>query len=130
MKKQTKIHFTKENSFRNKLKKYIFLGFLILVLIYFIFRLFDYVSGPQIILESPKSFTVIQTETFTLKGQVKNAKNIYINGREIQITENGDFEETIIAKSPYIIVTIRAIDRYGKETMQIINYGVDLDEKS
>ncbi len=116
-----------KNNFRLKLKKLFFFGFLSLIIIYLIFSLYNYIIGPLIIINSPKPYQIINTKTFELIGQVKNSKSIYINGREIQITENGNFEETQITKSPYTIITIKAVDRYGKATQKILTYGVSQD---
>lgn len=112
----------RQKPFRDRLKNYLFFGLIILILIYFIFRLHSYITGPKITIDSPEPHTIIEGDTFIIQGNVKNARNIYVNGREITISEKGDFAEKIIAKSPYTLVTVEAVDRYGKrvlETMQI-----------
>lgn len=125
-KKSTKlVAFKEPQNFLESSRKYIFLGLIILILIYFVFRLKNYFSGPQILVYSPAPFAVIKTETFKITGNIQNAKSIYLNGREIQINQAGDFRETLIAKKPYLIVTLRAIDRYNQETFKVLTFGVD-----
>lgn len=119
--------FKEKKTFRYRLKKYIFIIFIILIIIYFIFRLRSYLAGPIIIINSPTPYQEINTKTFELIGIAKNSKSIYINGREIQISEDGQFEETQIAKLPYTIVIIKAIDRYGKTLEKTLTYGVSQD---
>lgn len=110
-------------SFREKLKVWIFITLIILVLIYFTYRIFNYISGPRIHILSPVQGEIIKEDTFILEGNVKNAKNIYVNGREIAIDEEGNFKEELIAKSPYTLITVRAIDKYGKQKENILSVG-------
>ena len=46
-------------------------------------------------------------------GNAKNAVNLTLNGREITINENGDFNETIALLKGYNIVNITAKDKFG-----------------
>lgn len=100
--------------FRDRLKIHFFIGLIIFILLYFGFRAFNYFSGPKIIVNSPLPYEVVKGETFILSGNVKNARNIYINGREISIDENGNFGEELVNKAPYSIVVIKAVDKYEK----------------
>lgn len=109
--------------FREKFRFYLFFLFLILVIIYSIFKMYNYLSGPKINIYNPQTFQIINGNTFTLSGNIKNAKNIYINGREINIDQFGNFSELLIAKSPYTLITIRAVDIYGKEKNKTLFVG-------
>lgn len=109
--------------FVEKLKIWLFVSLLIFISVYFIFRVFNYISGPRIDIISPSQGEIIREDTFIIEGVVKNAKNIYINGREILIDEDGNFKEELIAKSPYTLITIKAIDKYGKQKEEVINVG-------
>lgn len=110
----------KEKPFLVKLKKWLFISFLILFFIYFIFRVFNLVSGPIIKIISPLNGQDIYSDTFLIQGNIKNAKNIYLNGREIAIDEEGNFKEILIAKSPYTMIVISAYDKYGKFKEKIL----------
>ena len=50
----------------------------------------------------------------TVIGKAKNATYISLNGREIYIDKDGSFKETIAFIPGYSIVTIDAIDKFGK----------------
>ncbi|MCX6747546.1 MAG: hypothetical protein NTW98_01185 [Candidatus Nomurabacteria bacterium] len=54
-----------------------------------------------------------EQEILEVTGNAKNAKNLTLNGREISINKEGDFEETIALLSGYNIITIRAEDKFG-----------------
>lgn len=113
----------KLKSLKDKLGTYIFFILFILILIYFIFRVYNYLSGPKITINSPTPYTIINSDTFIIEGHVENAKNIYLNGREINIEKNGNFIEKIIAKSPYTLITLQAVDRYGKSSFKTMSIG-------
>ncbi len=113
----------KNTSFRDKLKIYTFLILIILILIYAFFRFYNYISGPKINIYYPKPYQTIYEDTFIINGNIKNAKNIYINEREIFMDENGNFAEKLIAKSPYTTITVKAVDKYGKEKSKILEIG-------
>lgn len=109
--------------FRDKLKVLFFCLLLAFVLIYFAFKIFNYFTGPKIEIFSPAPYEVLSGETFFMSGNVKNARNIYLNGREINIDEKGDFEEELILKEPYTLLVIQAIDKYNKEKELILQVG-------
>jgi len=46
-------------------------------------------------------------------GNAKNAINLSLDGREISIDENGNFNETIALLSGYNIINIRVKDKFG-----------------
>ena len=48
-----------------------------------------------------------------ITGNAKNAVNLTLNGREISIDKQGNFNETIALSVGYNIVTIRARDKFG-----------------
>ena len=50
-----------------------------------------------------------------ITGVAKNAINTTLNGREISIDKDGNFNESIVLFSGYNIVTIRAKDKFGNE---------------
>jgi len=59
----------------------------------------------------------LQTErVVTLSGSTKNITHIWLNDRPIYTDEYGYFKEDIVLPNGYTIVTLRAKDRYGRET--------------
>jgi hypothetical protein len=59
-----------------------------------------------------------------ITGNAKNAINLTLNGREITINENGDFNETIALLKGYNVVNITAKDKFGyvdEKNYQVIN---------
>ena len=48
-----------------------------------------------------------------ISGNAKNAKNLTLQGREISIDQNGNFNETLALLLGYNIITITAEDKFG-----------------
>ncbi|MCE9585358.1 hypothetical protein K8Q94_01930 [Candidatus Nomurabacteria bacterium] len=61
----------------------------------------------------------VEKNILEIKGNAKNAINITLNGREISINQQGDFDETIILLSGYNVIDIKAKDKFGKEDEKI-----------
>lgn len=73
------------------------------------------ILGPQITIEER---AIMQEERIvTLEGTARNITNINLNGRTIYTDENGYFKETLVLENGYTVATLRAYDRYGRQTV-------------
>lgn len=87
--------------------------FFLLILVYAFFRSQDLIFGIQI-----KNVNIADGQTFTesvlkINGNAKNAVNISLNGREISVDQDGNWEETIALLVGYNMISIRAEDKFG-----------------
>lgn len=103
-----------KKSFLEKIGKWFFIALFVVIIIYFSSRIFNFISGPKITIYSPVPGQIIKSDTYTISGNIRNAKTIKLNGREINIDQKGDFKEEIIIKAPYTLIVINAVDKYGK----------------
>jgi hypothetical protein len=97
---------------------------IILVSIFFIFIVvFAFINSKDLIFGvKVKNVTIdgILAETVTkptndvidIKGITKNAIKLTLNGREISVDKNGNFDENIALQKGYNIITIRAEDKF------------------
>lgn len=93
--------------------------FFLLIIIFAFFRSKDLIFGVQI-----RNVNIVDGSSTTesvlkITGNARNALNLTLNGREISINKEGDFEETIALLSGYNVVNIKAKDKFG-----------DVDEKN
>ncbi len=98
--------------------------FFLLIIVYAFFRSHDLIYGIKI--QNVNITDGMKTTVSVIKiiGNAKNAVNITLNGREISINENGDFNETITLLSGYNMINITAKDKFGyvdEKNYQIIN---------
>ena len=92
--------------------------FFLFIVIYAFSRSRDLIFGIKIknvSIDGLPAQTGIKVANNVLKvtGNAKRATNLILNGREIFIDENGNFDEMIALLSGYNIINIRAKDKFG-----------------
>lgn len=92
-----------------------------LIISYVIFQARFLITGPQIVLEQEPD-TKSNERVINLKGSAFNITHLWLNDRPIFTDENGDFEEALVLENGYTIATLRAKDRYGRETQVVRSY--------
>lgn len=71
--------------------------------------------GPQVSLE-PVTTSTPDERTVTLSGSARNIARITVNGRQVFTDPEGRFNEPIVLSNGYNVVTVAAVDRYGRTT--------------
>ncbi|TAK57077.1 hypothetical protein EPO17_02955 [Patescibacteria group bacterium] len=90
----------------------------IVIATYGFFASRDLIMGPQIILESPENGSVVENPLVRIQGTTKNINSISLNDRPIFIDQSGRFTEELLLAPGYTILTLRAKDRFGRETVK------------
>jgi hypothetical protein len=101
----------------NNAKKILQIGgiaiFFILIITYAYFGAHDLIFGVKIqnvnLTDGKKVSEAVQEVT----GNAKNAINLTLNGREITVDQQGNFNETIALLPGYNIISIVAVDKFG-----------------
>ena len=86
--------------------------FFLLILTYALFRSHDLIFGVKI-----KNVNIIDEVKLTesilkITGNAKNATHLTLNGREISIDQQGNFNETVALLLGYNVINIKAIDKF------------------
>jgi hypothetical protein len=92
--------------------------FLVALFSYGVFEVWNYATGPKIILSSPTNGTAVSESLISIAGQVKNTRKITLNDRAVTVNELGKFNEKILLSYGYNVLELKAEDRFGKETEQ------------
>ena len=100
------------------LKAIIITLFLICLFGYGAFEVWNYATGPKIILSSPVNGVSVSESLISIDGQGKNTKEITLNDRAIALDEAGNFSEKILLSYGYNVLKLKAEDRFGKKTEQ------------
>jgi hypothetical protein len=88
---------------------------------YLIFQARLLIIGPQITLNeeiAPEH----NTRMIELLGKASNITHLWLNDRQIFTDEEGNFKEALILENGYTITTLRAKDRYGRETRVVRSF--------
>ncbi len=87
----------------------------LVILGYVAFQARFLIIGPVVHLTT-ETKPIYNERTIEIAGQAENITDLTINGRPIYTNENGAFSEQLVLENGYTIMTIRAHDRYGRET--------------
>ena len=82
---------------------------------YIIFQARFLIAGPQISLINEAAI-LQNNRVVTLEGTAVNITHLWLNDRPIFTDEIGNFKEALVLENGYTIATLRAKDRYGRET--------------
>jgi hypothetical protein len=97
---------------------FISLGCLVL---YIVFQARFLIAGPEITLIN-EPVSIQNSPTVTLSGTARNIAKITLNGRQIFTDQTGYFNETLVLENGYTIATIKATDRYGRDTSVVRSF--------
>lgn len=98
---------------KKTLKIVLISGFFLFIVAFAFYTSYDLLFGVKI-----KNVSIVDNATLTesllkITGNAKHAAVLTLNGREISINKQGDFEETIALLPGYNIVSIEAKDKFG-----------------
>jgi hypothetical protein len=102
-----------ETTWWSKLKIIIVFVFFLLIALYAFWGSRDIIYGVKI-----RNVNIADGATFTdsvlkITGTAKNAIKLVLDGREISVDQNGNFNETIALIPGYNIINIKAQDKFG-----------------
>ena len=102
------------------IKTTIFILLLLGILGYTYFQVQNVVTGPVITISSPLHGSTLSSSLVEITGSTRNISSISLNGRQIFIDESAYFREKVLLSPGYNIITLRAKDRFGRETKEIL----------
>lgn len=88
---------------------------LLFVFIYLAFQARFLIIGPQVVLSDPPPLVQNSRQIF-LSGSAFNISRLWLNDRPIYTDAAGNFEEALVLENGYTVATLRAEDRYGRQT--------------
>lgn len=98
--------------------RFVFVALVIMLMSgYMFFQARNLIQGPAIVLnETPSMLASSETSTL-ISGSAENVVVLRLNGREIHTDESGRFSHTLTLEQGYTIMTLEALDRYGRKTV-------------
>ncbi len=79
------------------------------------FQARNFLQGPAITLEDTGG-ALHHERTISLMGNTRNIVKLTLNGREIHTDESGVFAQELVLEDGYTIMTLSAVDRFGRST--------------
>ncbi|MCA9354213.1 MAG: hypothetical protein KC877_01705 [Candidatus Kaiserbacteria bacterium] len=102
-------------TFRSIIKISIIAIGLVLMVFYILFQARYLIMGPQITLHDVPEIRQNQRQ-IELTGAAYNISRLWLNDRPIYTDAQGNFKEALVLENGYTVATLRAEDRYGRET--------------
>src|SRR3989344_85888 len=87
---------------------------------YSIFEARFLIQGPVISVDTPTNGATVTSSLIIIAGTAKNITDISLNDRKIFVDEKGNFSEQLLLAYGYNILTLKANDRFGRETKQVL----------
>ena len=94
-------------------------GFFLFIIIYGISKTRLISQGVNLSVEGIENGKLYETGILEIKGNALRAKHLLINGRELNINQEGDFLDSLVLSPGYNIITISAEDKFGKVTKKV-----------
>jgi hypothetical protein len=82
---------------------------------YLLFQARNFLEGPHVEVYLPPH-SIHSERAILVEGSTKNTTEITLNGLPIFTDDRGMFKHTLVLENGYTIMTIRAEDRFGRET--------------
>jgi len=106
---------------KNKiLRQIFFILLLIFVVGYAYIKADKIITGPKIIINSPKDGETVNEGLVTINGKAENINIIELNDNPIRIDDNGNFSEKLLLSAGYNIIKLEAKDKFGKATEKLL----------
>lgn len=74
------------------------------------------IFGPQIWIDTPLNGDRLESSLLVMEGRSRNVAWISLNDRQIFTDEEGKWNEELIVSRGISIMTLKASDRFGRET--------------
>lgn len=104
------------------------LGLLVAVMLgYGLFEARRLLEGPRVVIDSPRDGSATSTGALRVTGRAENISFLTLNDRPSFTDEGGNFQELLSLPSGYTVVTVAAIDRFGRRvkssvSITVLNY--------
>ena len=99
--------------------------FVLLIGGYSYFQARKLIGGPKITIDSPANGSTVTESLVEIKGVAKNINEISLDDRPIFIDEQGAFNEKLLVPPGYTIITMKARDRFGRKTVEMLELYYD-----
>lgn len=107
------------------MKKYLIIAIIISVVGLIGYNVRDAVFGTPLEVVAAKNGSKLTDNFVPLTGVARQAKELLINGRSIDLDRNGNFNDAIILSTGYNIVEIALKDRFGKTETKTYHWVVE-----
>ena len=86
-----------------------------IIIIYAVWRSFNYTLGPGIEINEPADGSSVFSPTISIKGKATRINDLSLNGKMISVDQEGNFSETIVVFPGLNTISLSASDQFGRK---------------
>ncbi len=106
------------------MRRALIISIVCVVLLYGLFEARKLLEGPDITIESPADGSATSTTAVTVVGTAQNIAFLTINDAPSYTDEAGTFVYRFSPPAGYTVVTVAAVDRFGRRASKSITFNV------
>ena len=106
------------------MKRALIVFIVLVVMSYGLFEARKLLEGPEITIESPADGSATSTTAVTVVGTAQNISFLTINDAPSYTDEAGKFVYRFSPPAGYTVVTVAAVDRFGRRASKTITFNV------
>lgn len=89
----------------------------IVLLFYILFQYRFAILAPPLEILDPKEGEIISSQTVTVIGKTDTNATLYVNDEPVTLSQEGLFKKTIAVFPGSVIIQVKSINRFGRETV-------------
>ncbi len=89
----------------------------------------SFVSEPRLVIVEPTDRSTVRTADTWISGETDRRAKVSINGQEAVVSEDGRFSDHVILMSGLNVITVSAVNRFGKERIRTVTVSADIPEQ-
>jgi hypothetical protein len=106
------------------MKRAVIIVVIVLIVGYGLFEARKLIEGPVITIESPQAGTATSSDIVTVVGNAENIAFLTINDGPAYTDESGRFVYQYSPPPGYTVVTVAAVDRFGRRSSKSVVFDV------
>lgn len=90
------------------------------IALYALFELRHLIAGPVITIAYPEDGATISGALVEVRGTAHNVTHLTLNDRQVFVDSKGNLREPVLLSEGYNVLLIRAQDRFGRSTQELL----------
>lgn len=98
------------------------------VAVYLWFQFRQFTTDPLLTITEPNPNQIIESNTTILRGKTDRGSQVTVNNEATFVTPEGNFEETLTLQNGINQITVRAVNRFNKERVEVLQLEARYEE--
>lgn len=111
-----------------KIISVVLISMLFLGLSFYLYTKIDsFVATPELVITTPEKDGIVKENQTVVRGKTGKGNKIFVNNQPVVIDEDGFFNEKIILKNGINVITVKSVNRFGKENKSSVSVDAQYD---